>query len=197
MVPPENHQENDAGTINAIFGGVPLEISKAALKAEARRVPLQEPVQERFRKDEVITFSEADAVTPIMPQSDALVVSVIMANHEVKRVYVDNGATVNILFMDCFQKLDVKIEDLKPYSSLQSFTQVEVKPKGMISLPVTVGTKLRRATSIVDFYVVWAPFVYNIILGHNWLMPNKAFCSTYHLVIKFPTKFGIGEVRGD
>lgn len=145
----------------------------------------------------MITFSESDAVPPVMPQFDALVISIIVGNHEVKHVYIDNGAAVNILLMECFQKLGLRREDLKPCSSLQSFTQAEVKPNGMISLPATVGSQPRRTTSIVDFYVVQAPSSYNVILGRNWLTPNKAICSTYHLVIKFPTKVGMGEVRRD
>lgn len=51
--------------------------------------------------------------------------------------------------------------------------------------------------SIEDFYVVKALSLYNIISGRNWLTSNKVICSTYHLVKKFPTKFGIAKVRGD
>lgn len=36
-------------------------------------------------------------VPPIMPQSDALVILLIVANHEVRWVYIDTGATVSIL----------------------------------------------------------------------------------------------------
>lgn len=129
-----------------------------------------------------------------MPQLDALVIFIIMANHEVRRIYVDNDAAVNILFMECFQKLGLKKNDLKPCFSLQSFTQVEVKPAGMITLPVIVRHKTQRKTSIVDFYVVQTPFTYNIILGRNW---NRAICFTYNLVIQFLTEAGTGEVKGD
>lgn len=40
-----------------------------------------------------------------MPQLDVLVISLVVVNHEVMRVYADNGAIVSILFWDCFQKL--------------------------------------------------------------------------------------------
>lgn len=74
------------------------------MKAKAQRVPSHEPIQKKFRKDGVITFSESDAVPPIMPKLDALVISMIVANHEVKRVYVDNGVAVSILFLNYFLK---------------------------------------------------------------------------------------------
>lgn len=92
----------------------------------------------------MITFSESDAMPPVMPQSDALVISIIVANHEVKRVYVDNEALVSIFFMECFLKLGLKKEDLKLCSNLQSFTQAEMKLEGMISLLVTVRSKPER-----------------------------------------------------
>lgn len=91
------------------------------LKAKTREVPPQELVQKSFRRDEIITISEFDMVPPIMPQSDVVVMSLIVANHEVRRVYANNGAVVSILFWDCFQRLGIKKENLKSCSVLQSF----------------------------------------------------------------------------
>lgn len=59
----------------------------------------------------------------------------------------------------------LKQNDLKPCLVFQSFNQVEVKLKRVITLPVTVGTKLRHTTLIVDFYTVKADSPYNAILG--------------------------------
>ena len=38
---------------------------------------------------------------------------------------------------------------------------------------------------------------YNGIIGRPTLNSWKAATSTYHLMIKFPTEYGIGELRGD
>ena len=38
---------------------------------------------------------------------------------------------------------------------------------------------------------------YNAILGRPILNAWKAVTSTYHLMIKFPTDYGVGELRGD
>ena len=38
---------------------------------------------------------------------------------------------------------------------------------------------------------------YNGILGRPTLNSGKALTSTYHLMIKFLTKYGIGELRGN
>ena len=47
------------------------------------------------------------------------------------------------------------------------------------------------------FLVIDYSFAYNAILGHPTLNSWKSITSTYHLMIKFPTECGIGEIRGD
>lgn len=63
--------------------------------------------------DEIITFSESDVVSLIMPQSEALLMSLIVANDEGRKVYVDYGALVNIIVWEYFQMLGLKKDDLK------------------------------------------------------------------------------------
>lgn len=99
----KTHQEF-VGTIDTIFGEISLNILQKRLKAEARRVLPQEPVQKRFWREKVIIFSELNAVPPIMPQSHTLVISMIVANHEVMQVYIDNGVAVSVIFLYYFKK---------------------------------------------------------------------------------------------
>ena len=40
-------------------------------------------------------------------------------------------------------------------------------------------------------------FAYNAILGRPTLNSWKAVTSTYHLMIKFPTDYRVGELRGN
>ena len=49
----------------------------------------------------------------------------------------------------------------------------------------------------VTFLVVDCSSLYNAILGRPTLNSWKAVTSTYHLMIKFPTEYGVGEVRED
>lgn len=87
---------NITGIIQTIFGGIPEGTSKTALKTQARRVPPQEPIHQRLRPEETITFSEADVVPPSSPHTDALVIQAILANKEVHRVHIDQGSAVDI-----------------------------------------------------------------------------------------------------
>ena len=52
-------------------------------------------------------------------------------------------------------------------------------------------------TKDVTFLVVDCLFAYNAILGRPTLNSWKAVTSTYHLMIKFPTDYGVGELRGN
>ncbi|GAV61707.1 hypothetical protein CFOL_v3_05233 [Cephalotus follicularis] len=49
----------------------------------------------------------------------------------------------------------------------------------------------------MTFLVVDTPSLYNAIIGRPWLNLVEAIVSTRHLLMKFPTRFGVGEARGD
>ena len=49
----------------------------------------------------------------------------------------------------------------------------------------------------MTFLVVDYLSAYNVILGRPTLNSWKAVTSTYRLMIKFPTDYGVGELRGD
>ena len=80
---------------------------------------------------------------------------------------------------------------------LVGFGGTRVYPLGVVTLPVTVGDYPQQITRDVTFLVVVCSSVYNAILGRPTLNSWKAVTSTYHLMIKFPTEYGVGEVRGD
>ena len=62
---------------------------------------------------------------------------------------------------------------------------------------MTVGDYLQQITQNVTFLVVDCSSAYNGIIGRPTLNSWKAATSTYHLMIKFPTEYGIEELQGD
>ena len=50
---------------------------------------------------------------------------------------------------------------------------------------------------MLDILVAEVPSTYNMILGTSGLNALWVVQSTYHMVFKFPTATGVGEVRGD
>ena len=54
-----------------------------------------------------------------------------------KRVMRDGGSAAEVMYPDLYKGLNLKLEDLMPYSSpLMSFDEKLVIPKGMIRLPI-------------------------------------------------------------
>ena len=68
---------------------------------------------------------------------------------------------------------------------------------GTITLPMVVGAYPQQVTKNVNFLVVDCSSSYNAIIGKPTLNSWKAVTSTYHLSVKFPMEYGVGEVQGD
>ena len=68
---------------------------------------------------------------------------------------------------------------------------------GAVTLSVTVGDYPQQIIKDVTFLMVDCFFAYNAILGRPTLNSWKAVTSTYHLMIKFPTDYKVGELRGN
>ena len=87
---------------------------------------------------------------------------------------------------------------IRPFTlHLVGFIGDRIVPKGIFTLTVIVGTYLAQVTKEIDFLIVDCPSTYNIILGRPALNKLKAMTSTYHLKVKFPTAYRVGEIRGD
>ena len=114
------------------------------------------------------------------------------------RMLVDNGSLADILYYPAFQQIGVNRARLIPTNaSLVGFGGTRVLSVGSITLSVTVGDYSQQITKDVTFLVVDCSSAYNGILGQPTLNSWKATTSTYHLMIKFPTEYGIGELQGD
>ena len=113
-----------------------------------------------------------------------------------RRVLVDNGSSTNILYYLAFQQMMIDREPLVPTNTpLVGFEGTRVYPLGSVTLFVMVGDYPQQITKDVTFLVVDCSSVYNAILGQPTLNSWKAVTSTYHLMIKFPTDYGVGKLR--
>ncbi|GKA47621.1 hypothetical protein Tco_0740504 [Tanacetum coccineum] len=85
----------------------------------------------------------------------------------VRRVYVDEGSSVEVMFEHCFENLPAKVKAglRETRTDLVGFAGEVAKPLGKINLEVCFGNKgLSRRTSM-KFIVIRAPSPYNVILG--------------------------------
>ena len=78
---------------------------------------------------------------------------------------------------------------------LVGFRGTRVFPLGTVTLFVMVGDYPQQITKDVTFLVVDYSFTDNAILERPTLNSWKAITSTYHLMIKFPTDYEVGELR--
>ena len=122
----------------------------------------------------------------------------MIANYTTRRVLVDNGSSVDILYYLAFQQMRVSKEFLRLVNvHLIGFGGMKILSVDIISLPVVVGSYPRQINKEVNFLVVDCSSSYNAIIGQPSLNSLRAATSTYHLSIKFLTIYGIGEVQED
>ncbi|GAV74316.1 hypothetical protein CFOL_v3_17796 [Cephalotus follicularis] len=115
-----------------------------------------------------------------------------------KRILIDSGSSVDILYKHAFDQLRIAVDQLKPVKTpLVGFAGEMVHPLGSIDLSVVVGTAPRQTQVQMTFLVVDTPSPYNAIIGRPRLNLMEAIVSTRHLLMKFPITFGVGEARGD
>ena len=184
-----------------IVGGIAATgLSKKARKTYLRmiqNIQLTGSMPKMTRMDNlVIGFSEEDTRRLHHPYDDALVVSVRVGDYNMHRILVDNGSSADILYYPAFQQMRIDKEQLIPtIAPLIGFGGTRVFPFGAVTLFVMVGNYPQQITKDVTFLMVDCSSAYNTIIGRHTLNSWKAVTSTYHLMIKFPIDYGIGELR--
>ena len=78
----------------------------------------------------VMGFSDEDKIGTIQLHDDALVITLRIGGYDMKRVMVDQGSTAEIMYPDLYKRLNLRAEDLTPYSSpLVSFEGTIIIPR--------------------------------------------------------------------
>ena len=154
----------------------------------------REPKRLRKGSSLILGFSDEDKEGTIQPHDDALVVTLRIGGFDVKRVLVDSGSAVEIMYPDLYKGLNLTPEDLTAYDSpLLSFEGKLVTPKGLIRLPVQTGAEVVE----VNFIVVDAYSPYTAIVARPWIHSLEAVTSTLHQKVKYPSRGRVKEIRGD
>ncbi|KAL2248189.1 UNVERIFIED_CONTAM: Retrovirus-related Pol polyprotein from transposon [Sesamum indicum] len=152
----------------------------------------------KVEDEEAISFNSSDRLEDGGEQNDPMVVKLDIANFTVHKVLIDSGSSADIIFKNVVDRMgleNARLEHVK--TPLVGFGGSEVASLGTIELPVSMGEEPKRKTLMVKFLVVDTPFTYNVILGRPGLNSFWAVISTYHMKMKFPTEYGIGEVSCD
>ena len=140
-----------------------------------------------------MSFSDKDKIGTIQPHDDALIVVLRIGDYNVKRVLVDHGSGIEIMYSDLYKGLNLKPEDLTAYDSpLVSFNGKVDIPKDQIRLPVQIGSKVVD----VDFIVVDNYSPHTAIVARPWLHTLGAVSSTLHLKVKYLSENQVEKLIG-
>ncbi|XP_070013044.1 uncharacterized protein [Nicotiana sylvestris] len=138
-------------------------------------------------------FSEKDADGVLTPHNDALVISLIVHDTNVKRVLIDLWSSVNIILLRVLHEMQAEEKLVPKAHTLFGFDNSSVVAKGEIT-PTTFTEGFVKDTK---FQVVEMEMAYNMILGRPWIHEMDVVPSTLHQVIKFLSSWGIHQIRGD
>ena len=142
----------------------------------------------------MLGFLDKDKLETIQPYDDALVITHKIGGYDVKRVLMDQGSAVEVMYPELYKGLNLKLEDLTPYDSpLVSFEGKTVTPMGQIRLPIQTGSDVVE----VDFIMVDAYLPYTAIVARPWLHALGVVSSTLHQKVKYPLEGQVMEIVGD
>ncbi|GJX60386.1 reverse transcriptase domain-containing protein [Tanacetum coccineum] len=127
---------------------------------------------------------------------EPLIIEAEVEGYLVRRVYVDEGSSVEVMFEHCFENLPAKVKAglRETRTDLVGFAGEVAKPLGKIDLEVCFGNEGLSRRMSMKFLVIRAPSPYNIILGRPGLKALHAIPSTIHSMIRFPTPKGIATL---
>ena len=186
------------GTITVIFaafgrtGSCPSRVMPVAQLLSDEGV--SEPKRAKILIQPTLGFSDEDKAGTIQPHDDALVVTLRIGGYDVRRVLVDQGSAVEIMYPDLYKGLNMKSKDLTAYASfLISFDGKTVIPKGQIRLPIQIDSEVVE----VDFIVVDLYSPYTAIMARPWLHALGAISSTLHQKVKYPFEGLVKEILGN
>ncbi|GKA23676.1 reverse transcriptase domain-containing protein [Tanacetum coccineum] len=112
-------------------------------------------------------------------------------------MYVDGGASSEILYEHCFNllQLEIKKQMVPATIYLVGFSGEIIWPLGQVSMLVKIGNEEHSTSAWMNFMVVRSHSLYNGIIGRPCVRKIKAIPSTAHRMLKFPVTGGTVTLR--
>jgi len=138
-----------------------------------------------------IIFTNNDFHGLDQEQDDPMVIIVEIENYAIKKVLVDQGSSVNILYSATYQKLQLPDTAMVPNDEpICGFSGEQVTTRGYIDLYTVFRDGTQTKTIPIRFLIVDTPTSYNVLLGRPSLNTLGTVVSTPHLTMKFPSPSG-------
>ncbi|GJX08785.1 reverse transcriptase domain-containing protein [Tanacetum coccineum] len=151
-------------------------------------------VTQSFSPETVISF-------PSLGEEDGtegpMIIEAEIGGHFVHRIYVDGGASSEVLYEHCFVRLrpEIRSQMIPATTSLIGFSGETIWPIGQISLLVKIGDEEHSTSAWMNFMVIRSPSQHNGIIGRTGIRKIRAVPSTAHGMLKFPVKGGTVTIR--
>ena len=97
-------------------------------------------------------------------------------NITVTKTFIGGGASLNVISVETFEKLQVPYEWLMPTKPFLGVTDGTTTPLGQVRLVVTFRTRENYRTEQIDLDVAYTGLPYNAILGY----PALFMAVTHH-----------------
>ncbi|XP_071739976.1 uncharacterized protein [Rutidosis leptorrhynchoides] len=130
---------------------------------------------------------------------EPVVISVVIANRNITRIYTDTGSEEDILYLHCFKVYPFSVKDRLRYTNLKiaGITGESMRVVGKVKLDVTLGIHPLVRTEIVDFTVLDGRSRFNALFGRRTLRKFGAITSTPHAELHFPTPNGVAVIHSE
>ncbi|XP_070005841.1 uncharacterized protein [Nicotiana sylvestris] len=169
-------------TVNVISGGEEINgIMYMTSKMLSKIIVTHGKRVRQVLEEDSITFDDVDGV--LTPHNDALVISLIVHDTNVKRVLIEPGSVVNIILLRVVNEMQANDKLIRKAHTLSDFDNSSVVTKGEIILT----TFAEGVVKDTKFQVVEMDMAYNMILGRPWIHEMDVVPSTLHQIIKFPS----------
>jgi len=122
-----------------------------------------------------IVFSKRDGRGIRQPHDDPLVIMLRIEEFNIHRVLIDNGSSVDIIYLPVFQQMKLDKRRIRPFTSpLVSFSGDRIVLRGIVTLTMIAGTYPAHNTKEIDFLIIDYRSTYNVILGRPALNKLRA-----------------------
>ncbi|XP_070025477.1 uncharacterized protein [Nicotiana sylvestris] len=153
-------------TVNVISGGEDINGMMYTTTNKISKVTITHGKRVRHvLEEESITFDDANTDGVLSPHNDALVISLLVHDTNVKRVFIDPGSSVNIILLRVLCEMQAEDKLIPKAHTLSGFDNSSVVTKGEVILT----TFTEGVVKDTKFQVVDMEMAYDMILGRPWI----------------------------
>nr|XP_009777967.1 PREDICTED: uncharacterized protein LOC104227421 [Nicotiana sylvestris] len=160
--------------VHMIIGGTDIP-QVTMIKRTKLSAVIEGSIRDRVAED-TLAFSEEDLETLAEPYNDALVISFLLNNIQVKRILVDLGSSANVIRSEVVEQLGLLDQIIPTSQVIHDFNMDGEVTKVEITLLVDTSDMVLNT----KFQVINGDMGYNALLGRSWIHNIKAVSSTLH-----------------